>query len=1232
MSEKYLGKYITIDNLSNSKAEIIPVGNTEQNIIEEVKGNTVIGTNIVVNDVESTAAKIKLIGDIQQEVREGYNLLAVDEEHCIQSSVSASTITYLEDGWVQIKNNTEAVTYINYASPSKNIVAGKSYTLKVEFADSNKCNIFLQKSNDDYSKVMGTTGNVTNVATTNYMNALISLTANMTIKVRLTLVEGTIAKDWEAYGKAPTSNFPSEVKTVTGNVEVKVDNKNYIDITDIPNWSISMASGYRGKEFNLKPSTNYTISQLVDRISSTTGNKVSYIFAISGKYAGGSFSSGIDGALVGKPITVKTDTNGVLTIFVSNTEIKEEYGLMLEEGSTATDYVAHQSQVFPLTLGSLELCKIGDYADYLYRAGSKWFKRSYIKKIKITSSLNIITTNVGTNSYYFWLDGIYSNTSKICVLSNYFYGVSNDDRTIERNYKIYNDGLNDIIFRDTDFATLDEFKTFLNNNEVYIYYILATPTDTEITDTTLIAQLNAIKEASAYPGTTVIISTGDVLPINVEFTYNHVVPSPSLEIPSEVKSVGDDVNLCINNYTEDNKLTFTANKDDDIVVTSVYAPLEAGKAYRLSFESDGKYGYTNGTDTVQAFLMRNKQYDSVINIYNLNEKIIPTVSGDYYIRVDINQKGKTYSFWNFKISEYSNTKSIYSPEGMGAIKHVICNKNLAYNITYQSTNKVYHPVTSAKYRLLKDSYYIVSANTENTGTQVYINSGYDYGIKRISNYLNKCDGTRKYWIIQALDSKEHFSNFINKEVNDSIYTGFCSDFMIEKIPATSDKEALTYLPTEYVENKKQEYIIPTQKPFRTIGDYKDTFINIEGKWYENHVIGKHIIIEDEIDLNFVKLENGFNRFVINAKENPIKEQYRLKLGYCNKYPYLEDFSHDSYHCYISDGGNIYMFSQAPTIEAFKSELGTDTYVIYPLDEPELIPCTPQQENILKQLQNIHMYSGTNNFYGESFIEPQINLTVKKSVEDYDMYITADGYLHIPELNKRYLVDLYESNIPIMPEAVESSVRVAGRDGDIGLNTTYEPIPFNIVCYTEDDLSLLEKVNEEKAMNKFLNKIKNKKIKLAFEKYDSYYEVKYNLALVTSNYPKHLKFSIPLKSSDSYGKELIKKIIIGSASKESDTIENVGAIFTIYGPAISPIISLNDYSMEFSTDILEGSRIEIDSNKSTITHINSDGVKTNVMKYYNHQFPKIENGNNQLKILSGIKNGGNVIVEWNDLKL
>lgn len=254
------------------------------------------------------------------------------------------------------------------------------------------------------------------------------------------------------------------------------------------------------------------------------------------------------------------------------------------------------------------------------------------------------------------------------------------------------------------------------------------------------------------------------------------------------------------------------------------------------------------------------------------------------------------------------------------------------------------------------------------------------------------------------------------------------------------------------------------------------------------------------------------------------------------------------------------------------------------------------------------------------------------MENFDFYISSNGYLVIPSLDIRYLINFSESNIPSMPEAAEATVRAAGRDGDISLKTTYEPISFTIVCYTEDNLPIENKRIEELKINKFLNSIKNKTKTLAFERDNKFYNVKYSGALTTENYPAFLKFSIPLKSSSSYANKIPQNIITGNGIKNSDTVEEVGAVFTINGPASNPIISLNDYSMEYESNIASGARIEINSNNSTVIHINAEGIKVNVMKFYNHQFPKIQNGNNQLKVLSGIDNENQVNVKWYDLTL
>ena len=255
------------------------------------------------------------------------------------------------------------------------------------------------------------------------------------------------------------------------------------------------------------------------------------------------------------------------------------------------------------------------------------------------------------------------------------------------------------------------------------------------------------------------------------------------------------------------------------------------------------------------------------------------------------------------------------------------------------------------------------------------------------------------------------------------------------------------------------------------------------------------------------------------------------------------------------------------------------------------------------------------------------------MEEFDFYISENGRLVIPEYNINYLIDFYASSIPSMPEAMEASVRVVGKDGDIHLNTTYEPISFSIVCYTDDNLTPEEKVIEEQKVNRFMDSIKNKTKTFAFERENKFYDVKYNGILTTTKFPAHIQFTIPFKSSESYAKELTKTIIVGNNDANSNTIKDVGAIFTIEGPAQTPKISFNNYEMFYDNVLLENTKLIIDSSKSTVTHINNvTGSKTNAMRYYNHQFPKVKYGENTLTINSGISNASQVKVEWNDLKL
>ena len=313
--------------------------------------------------------------------------------------------------------------------------------------------------------------------------------------------------------------------------------------------------------------------------------------------------------------------------------------------------------------------------------------------------------------------------------------------------------------------------------------------------------------------------------------------------------------------------------------------------------------------------------------------------------------------------------------------------------------------------------------------------------------------------------------------------------------------------------------------------------------------------------------------------------------------------------------------------------GTPLIIEYELSEEEIVPYTTAQQEACNEMQDIYLYEGKNyiNFIGT--LKPELELEYLKIVDDYDFYISENGHLVIPEHSIDYLIDLNASNIPSMPEAVEASVRIVGKDGDVTLNTTYEPMNFSIVCYTDDNLTPQEKVTEEQKINRFIDSMKNETKVFAIEKDEKFYEVKYNGVLTTVRFPAHIQFTIPIKSSESYAMDLIKKRIKGNNSEHSNTIKDVGAIFTILGPAQTPKISFNNYEMFYDNVLLENTKLVIDSNKSTVTHVNGvTGKKTNAMRYYNHQFPKVKYGENVLVVNSGIDNSSQVKVEWNDLKL
>ena len=251
--------------------------------------------------------------------------------------------------------------------------------------------------------------------------------------------------------------------------------------------------------------------------------------------------------------------------------------------------------------------------------------------------------------------------------------------------------------------------------------------------------------------------------------------------------------------------------------------------------------------------------------------------------------------------------------------------------------------------------------------------------------------------------------------------------------------------------------------------------------------------------------------------------------------------------------------------------------------------------------------------------------------DYEFYIKDNNRFIIPDLDVDFLYSPTESTIPELAETSEATVKIAGRDGDLTLDTTYEPLNFTLVVYTDENLEPNEKIQEINKITSFLHSIKRRHKKLAFLQEEKMYDVKYTKQLTITKFPKSVRFEIPLKSDKSYGMDLFKKRIIGAGKKISSTVERTGCTITIEGPCNIPIISLNDYQMIYNNVVLSGNKLVINTGNSTIKHITSLGVVTNAAIYYNHEYPKIVTGRNEIKVLSGITNEEQVTTEWYDLK-
>jgi hypothetical protein len=341
----------------------------------------------------------------------------------------------------------------------------------------------------------------------------------------------------------PTPDYPQDIHVVTGDNKVNIVNKNLFTGANLTSQT---KFGVTTTFDNSKITFNGTSTAGVIFAKSDLGYKLkagTYTFHfedISGNYQNPNnkdlaiflTNSSSDTAFGNVNLrrtrpyitfTITEETEIYLYMYINGEIIFDNWtiGFQIEKGSTPTNYVEHQEQNYPLSLGSLEYCKMEDYHDYIYNQNGDWYLHKEIGKTNINTSTITLRSDYSNIEYaiipkasdYVGYDK-YGNYKVICTHALFSNNPSNWN-SVGNFGKMYSGAQKNLWWLGFEKGTgLDNIKAKLSNS--IVYYPLTNPIEIQITDTNLIQQLDNLKNAKSYDDVTHITQTNDDLSFNLE--------------------------------------------------------------------------------------------------------------------------------------------------------------------------------------------------------------------------------------------------------------------------------------------------------------------------------------------------------------------------------------------------------------------------------------------------------------------------------------------------------------------------------------------------------------------------------------------------------------------------------------------------------------------------------------------------------------------------------------------
>lgn len=495
--------------------------------------------------------------------------------------------------------------------------------------------------------------------------------------------------------------------------------------------------------------------------------------------------------------------------------------------------------------------------------------------------------------------------------------------------------------------------------------------------------------------------------------YEQYGASPSIDFPSELKAVGDDINILndtifarkgyysgiVGATTQKANTTIRLLTDEDINVIS-------NKDITISLGTDKDLKYNvfeiDENDVIIKNNMSSNNKDKTIKLQENTKKISLMLMWQ-----DANKTITLEDIKDCKIKiAYGTRISNYSSYNCGSAKIDIFNKNFIDIDKLKSLNsrnayEKYNNVECLKLAGVTQRYNLNCKQNTQYVFQVNI-VGYTYTSKLIGQFLIAyTDGSTSYMQTDGTNAgKYSLISKAGKTVKALVWNGYSSGHFayIDKNDIQLD-EATTL--TNIVQHEEQSYLVDVQQEMLK----GDTFVRKDGKWYEKHCVKTEIMLT--FPTTNIEVCGTFANFQINRNiafavvKNDLKITNVRNDILCDKLKAKDNSmwggKEDGIQTYINSNKFMISIPFEDIEKNFGEELTINNYsqafrkyindngpfkIYYFLEEPKLLECTEAQSKVLDEIYNkAHTYKNITNISAESAeVNPIINVKYLKDAE------------------------------------------------------------------------------------------------------------------------------------------------------------------------------------------------------------------------------------------------------------